>query len=320
MGNNSTSQRQRSQFNPLNLGKFDRTSLRVLTGTLGMRSEIIRGGYGRDTYNHWYQVTLIDRGYILLFKAGTKPATANLAFPNSSVGANPKYAADRFMIAVYNQNTNPIIPLPIHQQPEIYYGQVAAVQSETLNNSDPIYRFDNGNEMYFELEPGNYLICVSAVCNELIDFAVGLVLEFPSTDEQFILLENRELAYMLQEDILSGDDPLRIREIPSPISANTTLDTFSAFTPPPCTINQGVFMQVNNATVSGVPLTWIIKDISASPSDALNDRIFLDATPNWASSEPIIHSRTEWRNAWKRDHQQDNRYPAIVFDRYTNAE
>ena len=54
MTNPSESQRQRSQFNPLNLGTFDQTTLRLLTGSLGMRSQLINGGYGDYTYNHWF--------------------------------------------------------------------------------------------------------------------------------------------------------------------------------------------------------------------------------------------------------------------------
>ena len=53
-----TAQRERSQNNPLNLGTFTRTSLRMLKGTLGPKSQVISGGYGRETYNHWFQVTL----------------------------------------------------------------------------------------------------------------------------------------------------------------------------------------------------------------------------------------------------------------------
>ena len=314
-GNNSTSQRQRNQFNPLNLGTFDQTSLRVLQGTLGMRSEIIQGGYGRDTYNHWYSIKLAKKGYLLLFKAGTKLATSNLV----AADVGNQYVNDRFMVAAYDQNRNPLFPLPILQQPEIYFGQVAPVQGPTMNTVVP-YRFEEGNELYYELQPGRYLICVSATCNELSDFGVGLAIEFPTPSEQFILLEDTEIAYLLQESLLNTPGGETFTEILSPLQANVTIDTISALTRPPAIINPGIFCQVNNTNSNGVPLTWVIKDFAADPDDEANDRVLLDATENWYLSVPRTHSRTEWREAWRRDHSQDNRYPAIVFDKYTNTE
>ena len=72
------SQRERSQYNPLNLGTFSQTSLRLLIGDLGPRSEIIQGGYGNYTYNHWFQVTIDEPAWIIVIKAGTKLATENI--------------------------------------------------------------------------------------------------------------------------------------------------------------------------------------------------------------------------------------------------
>ena len=48
MANTNIPQRERSQNNPLNLGTFSTTSLRMLKGSLGAKSEIIKGGYGRE--------------------------------------------------------------------------------------------------------------------------------------------------------------------------------------------------------------------------------------------------------------------------------
>ena len=62
------SQRERSQYNPLNLGTFSQTSLRMLIGDLGPKSEIIQGGYGNYTYDHWFQKQLINQLGLLLSK------------------------------------------------------------------------------------------------------------------------------------------------------------------------------------------------------------------------------------------------------------
>jgi hypothetical protein len=59
---------------------------------------------------------------------------------------------------------------------------------------------DRGDERYYPLEAGGYLICVSTTRNELLDYEVGLVVEFPAT-EMFISLEDEgDVALFLQEN------------------------------------------------------------------------------------------------------------------------
>ena len=184
MTNPNLSQRERSQYNPLNLGKFDRTSLRFLTSTLGMRSQIIQGGIGNNTYNNWFQVTLEKAGWIILIKGGTVLSTSNTTRQNLYQDIN-----SRVMLAVYDQNHNPIQGRIIQQEPDAYRGNVAGAQSDLYNNFDS-NRFDKGDEMFYELEPGNYLICVSATRNEEFNYGVGLVIDINDDREQFILTED----------------------------------------------------------------------------------------------------------------------------------
>ena len=181
MTNPNLSQRERSQFNPLNLGKFDRTSLRFLTSTLGMRSQIIQGGVGNNTYNNWFQVTLEKAGWIILIKGGTVLSTSNTTGQNLYQDVN-----SRLMLAVYDQNRNPIQGRIIQQEPDAYRGNVAGAQSDLYNTFDS-NRFDKGDEMFYELEPGNYLICVSATRNEEFNYGVGLVIDINDDREQYIL-------------------------------------------------------------------------------------------------------------------------------------
>ena len=139
MTNPNLSQRERSQYNPLNLGRFDRTSLRFLTSTLGMRSQIIQGGIGNNTYNNWFQVTLEKAGWIILIKGGTVLSTSNTTRQNLYQDVN-----SRLMLAVYDQNRNPIQGRIIQQEPDAYRGNVASAQSDLYNTFNP-ERFDKGD-------------------------------------------------------------------------------------------------------------------------------------------------------------------------------
>ena len=180
MTNPSESQKQRSQYNPLNLGTFDQTTLRLLTGSLGMRSRLITGGYGDYTYNHWFQITLPKPAWIILVKGGTElitsPASASSRFNNIDT---------RFDFSVYAQDYSPIEGRSVLQEPERFFGYVAGAQSDLYNTFNP--KLDSkGNEMLYELTPGNYLVCVSATRNEAFDYALGLVIEFADNEENFI--------------------------------------------------------------------------------------------------------------------------------------
>jgi len=312
VSNPNLSQRERSQFNPLNLGRFDTTAVRFLTGTLGPRSEIIQGGYGNYTYNHWFQVTLTLPAWIILIKGGTALARGQATLSDRFSEIN-----QRFSFQVYDQNRNPINGRIIHQEPQAYWGHVAGAQSDLYNTYSP-GRFDKGDETFYELEPGNYLICISANRNEEFNYGVGLVVEFPSDDEQFILLEDEVIGYVVQEgtsQIEGGGDFL---QIPNQVETDVTVDTNSAFTITACTIISGIFVQVNNANLDGDELTWIIGPNPNQDITEGTDRINLDATENWQYTLHV-HSLNEWRDAWLRDHSQDDKFPSGIFAPYTNA-
>ena len=313
MSNPNLSQRERSQFNPLNLGRFSTTTVRLLTGTLGPKSEIVQGGYGNYTYNHWFQVTLELPAWIILIKGGSGLSTSQ-----PTINTNPAEADQRFSFQVYDQNRNPINGRYIHQEPQAYWGHVAGAQSDLYNTYSP-GRIDKGDETFYELEPGNYLICISANRNELFNYAAGLVLEFPSDDEQFILLEDDSLGFLLQESTLEVADGGDFEQIFSPITSDITVSGVSAFTINDCTISSGVFVQVNYADLQSDPLTWVIgPDLNTYGENEVDNRMLLDATENWQYTLHV-HSLNEWRSAWQRDHAQDQKFPSGVFAPYTNA-
>jgi len=311
MTNPSVPQRERSQFNPLNLGRFDRTSLRLLTGTLGPKSQIIQGGYGNDTYNNWFKFTLLEEACVIIIKAGTKLATSNVSSTNRF-----NETTTRFDVGFYDINQNPIEPRIIHQEPPVYKGDVAGAQSDLYNTYDP-NAFNKGNELFFDLVPGDYMFCVSAMRNELFNYGVGLVLEFAENEENFILTEDFVVAYVLQEDF--GDSSIGFLEIPQVVTQNVTLSGLSAYTPGFSEIVSGVFVQVNFENPDTLsPLTWIIGPDLEEPSEG--SKINLDATENWYRTIPPNHSLSEWKSAWDRDHSYDERFPSGIFAPYATSQ
>jgi hypothetical protein len=202
---NSTIQRGRTRNNPLNLGTFSQTSLRYLKGSLGPQNQLIgrsdtgqtsNGGFGGGTYNHWFKIGLAVDAWIITTKGPPRP----------------KY----IQVSAYDLNNNPIegrgifdadsVPETIDGQ--VYYpyvGQVMNAQSDLYNNFNPA-RLDKGDDRYFTLPPGEYLLCISSTRNEPLDYAVGLVIEVPDLEPNLLLETWEFLTYEDSlEDFISLD-------------------------------------------------------------------------------------------------------------------
>ena len=247
---NESSQRQRTQNNPLNLGSFSQTSLRYLKGNLGPVSKLIgradtnsssNGGFGGGTYNHWYKVTLLSSAWIITVKGPPRP--------------------QYIQVSMYNLDKNPIEGRGIFDKDSIslrtngktyypYVGHTMNAQSDLYNTFDPDL-LDKGDERYFILPAGSYLFCVSTTRNEPLNYELGLIIEF----------ENLELNYLLES---GGGDYLVFESATSP---TTLLD----------------------------PVNYIYMDIPLA----------------YTGEQEHQHSLGEWRNAWDREHQQDDRFPDI---------
>ena len=192
----STQQRSRTQNNPLVVGTFDQLSVRNLTGKFGPQNKVVgradtnftsNGGYGEGAYNHWFQVNLLAPAWIILAKGGTKPKYINVSF--------------------YDLNNNPIQGRAIFDEDSLtetengevyhpYVGHAMGKQSNLYNHFDPT-RLDKGDERYYPLGTGSYLICVSTTRNEPLDYELAFVVEFPVSTFD-ILLEDYD--YLLYED------------------------------------------------------------------------------------------------------------------------
>ena len=198
----AASQRQRNQNNPLVLGSFDTTTLKYLKGQLGPLNQVVgradtnqqsNGGFGGGTYNHWFQINLKKSGWIIIAKAGSRP--------------------DYIQTSVYDLNKNPIEGRSIFQEDSIatetgtrvyypYLNTVMGAQSDLYNTFVPL-RLDRGDESYYPLEVGSYLLCIATTRNELIEYEVGIVVEITTTQVFIGLEDENEADLFLQE---SGDE------------------------------------------------------------------------------------------------------------------
>jgi hypothetical protein len=184
----ASTQRQRTAQNPLLLGTFSETSIRYLQGTLGPTNKPNRGGHGGGTYNHWFKIKNELPAWIITVKGGGWEKYLN--------------------VSAYDINKNPIVGRGIFDDASIqvnssdgslinpYVGHVMAAGSDLYNKFNPA-RLDKGDERYYPLGVGEYLISVSTTLNQPIDYELGIVIEIYDK-EGVVLLE--DYSKILWED------------------------------------------------------------------------------------------------------------------------
>ncbi len=295
MSRSSVSQPQRTQNNPLSLGTFSQTSLRYLKGTLGPQWKVVgradtnqtsNGGIGGGTFNHWFVVTLAEPGWIILAKGPPRPNYIQISaydLDKTPIQGNPIFQADSVEV-----NTNGDIYIP-------YLDTVMSAQSDLYNTFNRT-RLDRGDDRYYPLGAGSYLICISSTRNETLEYELGVVIEFP-VDESFFELEDLDGSVCLQETEIDA------AEIVGPILSNLVI-AVNSFSETSCEIASGVTVTVN----SGV--TWYIGErIPAADYD--NYKIILEVGDDAYYDTVHDHSLSEWRDAWEREHQDTDRFPEL---------
>lgn len=294
--NNLSLQNTKSAQNPFSLGSFSTLTLRYLTGRLGPKNEVIAGGYGKGEYNHWYSITLDKPGWIIVIKGGSRPKYLNV----SAYDLNKKPIEGR---SIFDADS-----VAINNTVEKYYpylDTVMGAQSNLYNTYERL-RLDKGDERYYPLEKGTYLICVSATRNEASDYGVGIVVEFPIT-EIFIELEDSDGSVMLTETDINTTYTV---DIESPVTVNYTIPSgFNGFSELTCTI-------ANTGSVT-VPegSTWLIGEVANNRDFAkiiceVGDDLFYETIHD--------HSVSEWRNAWNATHKEDTDPFPELFVPYAN--
>lgn len=295
MSRSSVSQPQRTQNNPLNLGTFSQTTLRYLKGTLGPQWKVIgradtnqtsNGGIGGGTFNHWFVVTLAEPGWIILTKGPPRPKYIQVSaydLNRTPIQGNPIFDADSI-----RASTNGSVYIP-------YLDTVMSAQSDLYNSYNRL-RLDRGDDRYYPLSAGSYLICVSSTRNETLEYELGVVIEFP-VDEAFFELEDFDGSVCLQETEIDA------AEIVGPILSNLVISV-NSFSETSCEIASGVTVTVN----SGV--TWYIGErIPAADYD--NYKIILEVGDDAYYDTVHDHSLSEWQDAWEREHQDTDRFPEV---------
>lgn len=305
MSRSQLTQRQRTQNNPSNLGTFGQTALRHLKGTLGPQNKLVgyrdtnqnsNGGYGGGTYNHWFKIKTTVNSWIITIKGAPRPNYIEVSF--------------------YDLNKNPIEPRSIFQADsysqtnggEVYYpyvGHAMSTQSDLYNFADR-NRIDRGDDRYFVLPPGEYLLCVSTTRNEPLDYSLGLVIEVEDFLPQ-LQLESGGLDFFIYENDLDVGNSVVIGPT---FTSNYALSSgFNAYTDNLATIQSSATVTIPSGS------TWLI---SPSTYPLPVNYILLDYTENYSSQNEHQHSLAEWQAAWQRDHQEDNRFPDL-FIPYTTT-
>ena len=142
------------------------------------------------TYNHWFKVNLTDDAWIITVKGDPRPNYIELS--------------------VYDLNFNPIENRAIFQADSItktsnnktyypYVDHVMGSQSDFYNYSSQS-RLDKGDERYYPLPPGAYLICVSTTRNEPLAYSFGLVIELQQLESTLILETGAAFLYENYDD------------------------------------------------------------------------------------------------------------------------
>jgi hypothetical protein len=279
----------------LNLGTFSQTTLRYLKGTLGPQWKVIgradtnqtsNGGIGGGTFNHWFVVTLAEPGWIILAKGPPRPKYIQVSaydLNRTPIQGNPIFDADSI-----RASTNGSVYIP-------YLDTVMSAQSDLYNSYNRL-RLDRGDDRYYPLSAGSYLICVSSTRNETLEYELGVAVEFP-VDEAFFELEDFDGSVCLQETEIDA------AEIVGPILSNLVISV-NSFSETSCEIASGVTVTVN----SGV--TWYIGErIPAADYD--NYKIILEVGDAAYYDTVHDHSLSEWQDAWEREHQDTDRFPEV---------
>lgn len=282
----------------MNLGTFDNLALRFLTGKLGPEYKVTADGYGGGTFNHWFQINILRPAWIIATKAGSaRPQYLNVSFYDLNEtpidGRNP-FDADS--IVEGRSLTTEQLYYP-------YLDTFMGAQSNLYNTFERL-RLDRGDDRYYPLQAGSYLLCVSSTRNESLDYGVGLIIEFPIT-ELLLALEDFELY--LREDTIDATTTVTIF---SPVTVDTIISNVpgqpNGFTNTLCEIDSGVTVTVLDGS------EWLIGVASPAPLGIAAGDGFLLEFGNDAFLDTIHdHTLSEWRQAWNAQHQQTDKFPEI---------
>ena len=302
----SQSQRQRTQNEPLVLGTFSETSLRELTGTLGPLTKVVgrkdtnqysNGGIGGGTYNHWFQVNVTTPCWLITKKGGPRPNYIQV----SAYDLNLRPVQERMIFQA--DSVNDSFGYSISHYP--YTDHVMGAASDLYNTFNP-NSLDKGNDLYFVLERGSYLICVSSTRNELLNYTLGVVIEFPS-EEMLLLLEDLDNSYLATETTLDSANTIVIGPV---FSSNYTIPSgYNAYTYLSATLNSSITVTIP------VNASWFIGTLGPEAGDFF----ILEPSDTYDFNSVHEHSRADWLAAWRRERSPEDSLPTLFDSLITNS-
>jgi hypothetical protein len=297
--NAALSQANRSLDNPLNLGTFSSTSLRYLKGSLGPQNKVVgradtnqtsNGGFGGGTYNHWYKITLDSPAWIIVTKGPPRPQYINTsAYDLNKIPIQGEAIFDADSISDgLKPNGEVYIP---------YLDTVMSTQSDLYNQFSRV-RLDRGDERYYPLQKGSYLLCVSLTRNEPLAYEVGVVIEFPATEVLFGL-EDRDGSIVLQETAQESQG------LTSPVLTSVSVPSgIYAVTISPFVIGATGVVTVDATAVLAIGQSVLPTDLGIL-CDIGDDNYF---------NTVHDHSLSEWQISWQNEHQETDRFPSLFVE------
>jgi hypothetical protein len=300
--NAANAQSTRSLSNPLNLGTFSSTSLRYLKGKLGPENKVIgradtgttsNGGFGGGTYNHWFQVTLDSPAWIIVTKGPPRPQyiqTSAYDLNKTPIEGQSIFDADSIASGL-KENGEVYVP---------YLDTVMAAKSDLYNQFSRI-RLDRGDERYYPFAKGSYLICISSTRNEPLDYEVGVVVEFPSTQVLFELEDSDGSLFVTEE---TQEFPV----IGNPVAVNTTVPVSEYYVSPP-------LLQINPGVTLTISSNGILAVGQVIPASQYEDYGILTDIGNDDYFDTVHdHSLSEWTTSWQNEHQESDRFPSVFVE------
>lgn len=297
--NAALSQAHRSLDNPLNLGTFSSTSLRYLKGSLGPQNKVVgradtsqtsNGGFGGGTYNHWYTITLDSPAWIIVTKGPPRPnyiQTSAYDLNKTPIQGEAIFDADSI---ADGSKPNGEVYIP-------YLDTVMSTQSDLYNQFSRI-RLDRGDERYYPLEKGSYLLCVSSTRNEPLAYEVGVVIEFPDTDVLFEL-EDGDGSIVLQETAQESQG------LTSPVLTSVSVPSgVYAVTISPFVIGAAGVVTVDATAIVAIGQSVVPADLGIL-CDIGDDNYF---------NTVHDHSLSEWQTSWQNEHQETDRFPSLFVE------
>jgi hypothetical protein len=185
-------QRSRSYRDPLDLGVYDRTSIRHIKGRIGVENKgqagfrLSNDGSSNAYQNVWFRVTLKDSGYLIFLKENNRDRR-------------------HYIINVYtddHERKQLAYPVSSGAGTNLFNNMVAGVTSDLYNIIDDKSEFaDKNSTSLYPLPKGSYLVNITTQRWDIFRYGVYMLIEMPK-QTGYVSLEtdgNQPREFLLQE-------------------------------------------------------------------------------------------------------------------------